>query len=73
MIGIKWPNKITKKKLYEITGNNRLPITIAKRRWKLLGLILRMPADCPTRNARRYYFEKRSNAKFKKEGKEPQS
>ena len=57
VLGIKLSIKITKKKLYEITGNKPLPITIAKRRCKLLVYILRMPPDCPARKSRRHCFE----------------
>ena len=64
VMGIRWPHKISNKKLYEKT--NTLPIsrTITKRRWKLLGHILRLPAECPARRAMKYFFAKRTNRKF---------
>ena len=65
IIGIKWPQKISNKKLYEKTESRPLSITIAERRWKLLGYIMRLPADCPARKAMRYYFEVRTNKKFR--------
>ena len=37
---------------------------MTERRWKLLGHILRLPADCPASKAMRYYFEERTNKKF---------
>ena len=64
MIGIKWPHKITNKKLYKATETEPLSITITERRWKLLGYILRLPVDCPAKKAMRYYSEERANKKF---------
>ena len=64
MIGIQWPHKISNNKLYKITGTKPLWITITDRRWKLLGHILRLPANCPARKAMGYYFEERTNKIF---------
>ena len=64
VIGIKWPHRITNKKLYQVTETESVPITINGRRWKLLGNILRLTANCPARWAMRYYFEERTNKKF---------
>ena len=64
LIGIQWPHKISNNKLYKITGTKPLSITMTERRWKLLGHILRLPADCPARKAVRYYFEERTNKIF---------
>ena len=57
VIGIQWPHEISNNKLYKITGTKPLLIIITERRWKLLGHILRLPADCPARKAMKYYFE----------------
>ena len=65
MIGVQWPHKISNNKLYKITGTKPLWITITDRRWKLLGHILRLPANCPARKAMRYYFEERANKIFR--------
>ena len=65
VIGTQWPHKISNNKLYKITGTKPLPITITERRWKLLGHILRLPANCPARKAMRYYFEERANKIFR--------
>ena len=64
VIGIKWPHKISNKKLYEKYKIRPLSKTITERRWKLLGHIMRLPANCPARKAMRYFFEKRTNQKF---------
>ena len=64
VIGIKWPHRISNKKLYKVTDTKPLSITITERRRKLLGHILRLPADYPARKAMRYYFEERTNKKF---------
>ena len=64
VMGIKWPHKISNRKLYEKTEIRPLSQTIRERRWKLLGHIMRLPAECPARRAMRYFFEERSNRKF---------
>ena len=63
VIGIKWPHSITNKKLYQVTETQPLSIAITER-WKLLGHILRLPANCPFGKAMRYYLEERTNEKF---------
>ena len=63
--GIQWPHKISNNELYKITGTKPLSITMTERRWKLLGHILRLPADCPARKTVRYYFEERTNKIFR--------
>ena len=65
VIGIQWRHKISNNKLYKITGTKPLSITITERRWKLLGHILRRPADCSARKPMRYYFEDRTNNIFR--------
>ena len=46
-ISIKWSHRITSKILYQVTETEPLSMKIAEGRWKLLGHILRLPADCP--------------------------
>ena len=65
VIRIQWPHKNLNNKLYKITGTNQLSITIIKRRWKLLGHILRLSANFPARTAIRYYLEERTNKIFR--------
>ena len=65
VIGIQWPHKIPNNTLHKITRKNPLSITITESRWKLLGHILRLSADCPARKAMRYYFEERTNKIFR--------
>ena len=48
----------------KITNSEPITITITERRWKLLGHILRLPANCPARKAMKYFFEYRSAKKF---------
>ena len=62
---VQWPYKTSNNKMYKITGTKPLSITITERRWKLLGHILRLPADCPARKVMRYYFEERTNKIFR--------
>ena len=63
-ISIKWSHRITSKILYQVTETEPLSIKIAEGRWKLLGHILRLPADCPAMKAIRYYFQERTNKIF---------
>ena len=65
VIGIHWPHKISTSKLYKVTGTKPLSITKTESRWKLLGHILRLPANCPARKTMRYYFQKRTNKIFR--------
>ena len=67
-IGIQCPHKISNNKLYKITGTKPLLITITEKRWQLLGHILRLLADCPTRKTTRYYFKERTNKMFRGRG-----
>ena len=48
----------------QISETESLSTTIAKKRLKLLGHILRLSADCPAKKAMRYYFEERNNKMF---------
>ena len=64
VMGIKWPHKISNRTLYEKTGIRPLSQIIRERRWRLLGHIMSLPAECPARRAMRYFFEERSNRKF---------
>ena len=81
VIVIRWPHKITNRKLYDITGTKPLSIGITERRWNLLGHILRLTPElvgvtiyydygqCPARNDMRYFFEQMTteNSKDRKE------
>ena len=62
---IQWLYKISNNKLYKITGTKPLSITMIERRWKLLGHILRLQANCPARKTMRYHFEERTNKIFR--------
>ena len=64
VLGVKWPHQISNEKLYEKTNSEPISKTIAERRWKLLGHILRLPKECPARKAMYYYFEERTAKKF---------
>ena len=63
--GIKWPHRIRNKKLYKMTKSKPVSVEITERRWKMLGHTLRMPPNTPARRAMKYFFEKRSNKKFR--------
>ena len=67
VIGVQWPHRIRNRKLYEKCNTQPLSITITERRWKLLGHIMRLPANCPARKAMRYFFEVRTNKLSRKE------
>ena len=63
VLGVKWPHIITNSKLYKLTHSEKLSKTIAARRWKLLGHILRRDPNIPARKAMRYFFEERKTSK----------
>ena len=62
VIGVYYPNKITNRKVYEVTKSRPLTIDITKARWKMLGHALRMDERTPARKAMRYYFQLPENA-----------
>ena len=65
--GIKWPHRTANKKLYQVIETESLSITIKKkmeRRWKPLGHILQLPADCPASKGISYFFEEWTNKTF---------
>ena len=64
-LNIKFPHKIRTKNLYKITKTHPISADIAKARWKLFGHTLRMKADTPARKAMKFYFEQRSEKKFR--------
>ena len=65
VVGIKWSHTISNNKLYKLTHTRPISHTITKRRWKLLGHILRLDPKTPARKAMRFYFEKRAVKKFR--------
>ena len=65
VLGIKYPTKISNKKLYKKT--NEIPISkISKKgRWRLLGHILRRDQNIPANQAMTHYSKMRDNKGFK--------
>ena len=61
IVGIKWPQIISNESLYKKTGAEQASKTVMRRRWKLLGHILRLPAESPARQAMKFYFEERKS------------
>ena len=62
VLGVYYPNKITNKKLYEVTKSRPLTIDITKARWKMFGHALRMDERTPARKAMGYFFQISDNA-----------
>ena len=58
IMDIHWQDKITNKKLYEITKSKPITIHIAKRRCSLFGHILRREEDIPAQLAMDNYYDK---------------
>ena len=61
---IRWPHNIRNKRLYEKTNSKPVSIEVTRRRWKLLGHILRLNKETPSRKAMKFMFEEKSNKKF---------
>ncbi len=57
VLGIRWPNHISNKKVYRRTGEYLISLFVLKQRWQLFGHILRS-YPMPTANqAMKFYFE----------------
>jgi hypothetical protein len=54
ILGVRWPNKIGCKKLYELTGTTSLRPLLARKRWQLVGHVLRAHPQSPARAALEY-------------------
>ena len=57
VIGVRYPHKISNKKVYEVTKATPLSIEITLARWKMLGHVLRLNEKTPARKAMKYYFQ----------------
>ena len=58
VVGVKWPHKISNRKLYKITGTEEISKTM-----EIAWTHLRMNAQTPARKAMQYYFEERKTTK----------
>ena len=65
ILNIKHPNRIRTKHLYKTTKAHTISADIVKQRWKLFGHTLRMDKETPARKAMKFFFEKRSEKKFR--------
>ena len=55
--GVFYPDRISCKKLYDLTKSRPISIDITRSRWKMFGHTLRMHEKTPARKAMRYYFQ----------------
>ena len=67
ILNIRWPHKIRNKKLYEKTNSKPVSIEVTRRRWNLLGHILRLDKETPGRKSMKFMFEERLNKHFEEE------
>ena len=65
VLNIHYPYKITSKQLYKVTNTHPITPDITKSRWKLFGHTLRMDKDTPARRAMKFYFEERTEKKYR--------
>lgn len=65
ILNIHYPHKITSKHLYKVTQTYPISPDIVKARWKMFGHTLRMHPDSPARKAMKFYFEERTERKFR--------
>ena len=65
ILNIRWSHKIRNKKLYERTNSKPVSIEMTRRRWNLLGHILRLDKETPGRKAMKFMFEEKSNKTFR--------
>ena len=65
ILNIRWPHKIRNKKLYDKTNSKPVSIEMTRRRWNLLGHILRLDKETLARKAMKFMFAERSNKTFR--------
>ena len=65
ILNIRWPHKIRSNKLYEKANSKPVSIEVTRRRWNLLGHILRLDKETPARKAMKCMFEERSSKTFR--------
>ena len=68
ILGIKYPTKITNKKLYQKTGERPISETMRIARWRLFGHILRRNEKIPANMAMKLYFNQTVAGKNKFRG-----
>ena len=58
VLRVKWPRKISNKKLYKACGvEEPLSVKVGRLRWSLFGHVLRLKEEAPARQAMRLYFK----------------
>ena len=68
VLGIKYPTKMTNKKLYQKTGERPISETMRIARWRLFGHILRRDEKIPANMAMKLYFDQTVQGKKKFRG-----
>ena len=64
ILGIRYPHKISNKKLYKMCDEKPLSISILRLRWQLFGHVLRRDQQIPANKAMKFYFSKLPSRKF---------
>ena len=57
VLGIRWPNRISNKKVYQRTGEYPISLFVLKQRWQLFRHILRSDPMSPANQAMKFYFK----------------
>ena len=65
IIGIRWPDRISKYALYRRTQSSPISVAIRAARWSLFGHVLRLPLDAPVQRAIDAYLEDTGTPKFR--------
>ena len=65
ILKIRWPHKVTNKKLHEKNNSKPESIEVNQRTWNLLGHIHRLDKETPARKAAKFIFKERSNKTFR--------
>ena len=64
VLGIRYPHKVSNKKLYGMCNEMPISILILQLRWQLFGHILRRSREIPANKAIEFYFSKTASKKF---------
>ena len=63
VIGIRYPEIMSNKRVYEVSKEKELSLEILQARWRLFGHVLRLDPETPIKKAMSYYFQNsKSNA-----------
>ena len=65
VMNVKWPHRISNKKLYKATNTKPISLKVVKARWRMFGHALRLHNQTPAAKAMRFFFKETGAKKFR--------